>query len=191
MAMENKMEDSIGNHRHHWATQRVDPMGRAPSFVYGSSLTALPTQYCQTTMDGETPQKKLSATMRAIRFGGFQSGGYSDETARVVMLTVRQDAVRVQKRRQQRRGKRDRERNDDECDDNDDANWSNWEWHWNGPLEVCWTNLDVLGNDFLSRAYHTSTLLLDRYLVVIGGMKSKCSLFIDMFLCSYRKQKSI
>ena len=102
------------------------------------------------------------------------------------MLTVKQDASRVQKPRHQRRRKRDKQRDDDEIIDGDDQ-----EWRWNRPWEVSWSNIPTTGipaghdedenspeRDFLSRAYHTSTLLLNRYLVVIGGMKCMWILFI-------------
>jgi len=179
--------------RHHWDMKRVDPMGRGPSFAYGATLTALPTLYSETA-GGDFP-RKLTATMRAIRFGGFRAGGYSNETSQVVMLTVKQDANKVRKR--QRRGKRERQHNDysDGGGDGDEDSWSTWEWHWNRPWEVGWSNITTTGmalgdddeensleRDFLSRAYHTSTLLMDRYLVVIGGMKSTGSILNEAVL---------
>lgn len=169
----------------HWDVRRMDPIGRWPSFVYGASLTALPTLYSE-TQEGALP-RKLTATMRAIRFGGFRAGGYSNETCQVFLLTVKQEASRVQKRQKKRRGKRDRQQHDYHNSDSDDENSfsTTWEWHWNRSLEVSWSNISTTGfppgdndqensmeRDFLSRAYHTSTLLLDRYLVIIGGMKS-------------------
>lgn len=175
----------------HWDMRRVDPIGRGPSFVYGSTLTALPTLYSETT-DGVLP-RKLTATMRAIRFGGFRAGGYSNETSQVVMLTVKQDAIKVRKRQRQRRGKRDRQRINHS--DDDEECWSAWEWHWNRPWKVEWSNITTTGmapgendeensleRDFLSRAYHSSTLLLDRYLVIIGGMKSTGSIVNEAVL---------
>jgi hypothetical protein len=176
--------------------KRVDPIGRGPSFVYGASLTTLPTLYSE-TVDGYLPCK-LTATMRAIRFGGFRAGGYANETSQVVMLTVKQDANKVRKR--QRRGKKDFQRND--YNESDEERWSTWEWHWNQPWEVGWSNITTTGivpgdndeensfeRDFLSRAYHTSTLLLDRYLVVIGGMKGTCILFTGLLLGFYRTRR--
>ena len=168
--------------------KRTDAIGRGPSFVYGASLTALPTLYSETTDEGLP--RKLTATMRAIRFGGFKAGGYANETSQVLMLTVTQEANRVQKRQRLRRGKRDREIESQENSDcNDDDQWSTtWEWHWNRPWEARWSTVATTGipagdndndndnspeRDFLSRAYHTSTLLLDRYLVIVGGMKGK------------------
>jgi len=179
----------LSGRRHHWDMKRVDPIGRGPSFVYGASLTTLPTLYSE-TVDGDLP-RKLTATMRAIRFGGFRAGGYANETSQVVMLTVKQDANKVRKR--QRRGKRDFERND--SNGSDEERWSTWEWHWNQSWEVRWSNITTTGiapgdndeensfeRDFLSRAYHTSTLLLDRYLVVIGGMKATGSIVNEAIL---------
>eukprot|EP00531_Pseudo-nitzschia_arenysensis_P020335 CAMPEP_0116116168 /NCGR_PEP_ID=MMETSP0329-20121206/894_1 /TAXON_ID=697910 /ORGANISM="Pseudo-nitzschia arenysensis, Strain B593" /LENGTH=550 /DNA_ID=CAMNT_0003609645 /DNA_START=412 /DNA_END=2064 /DNA_ORIENTATION=+ len=190
-------EPGDSDHRHHWAMERKDPVGGVPSFVYGASLTALPTlyDYSESTESG-TPHK-LTATMRAIRFGGFRAGGYSNETSQVVLLTVKQDANRVQKRQRKRRGKRDKQRDDDDRSEVDDEDsWcSTWEWHWNRPSEVRWSNIRTTGippggsdeensleRDILSRAYHTSTLLLDRYLVVIGGMKSTSSVLNESVL---------
>ncbi len=178
-------ESSVSDNRHHWAMERKDPVGGAPSFVYGASLTALPTLYDYSETTQPNAPHKLTATMRAIRFGGFRAGGYSNESSQVVMLTVKQDANRVQKRQRKRRGKRDKLHDDDMSDADDGDSWcSTWEWHWNRPSQVRWSNISTTGippgrsdeansveRDFLSRAYHTSTLLLDRYLVVIGGMK--------------------
>ena len=163
--------------------EQVDPIGRPPCFVYGASLTALPTLY---DYSETTEPHKLAVTMRAIRFGGFRAGGYSNETCQVVLLTVKQDANRVEKRQRKRRGKRDKQHGDDENRESDDEeSWSTtWEWQWNRPWEVSWSRItttgippggseeeDSLERDILSRAYHTATLLLDRYLVVLGGMK--------------------
>ena len=174
---------------------RADAMGRGPSYVYGASLTALPTLYSEIP-EGTEPHK-LTATMRAIRFGGFRAGGYSNETSSIFMLTVKQDAIKVGKRGQ-RRGKRER---DYDGDGGGEDHRTTREWHWNQPSEIEWSTIDTTGieasnndeedsseRDFLSRAYHTATLLLDRYLVIIGGMKCK---FIDRFrftlLCVARR----
>ncbi|GKZ00578.1 hypothetical protein MPSEU_001010000 [Mayamaea pseudoterrestris] len=84
--------------------------------VYGATLTT------------------LDAT-RALRFGGFLSGGYANETHHVAILTVDYD--------------------------NGSAQWT--------PQET--SHYNVLPAS-LARAYHSATLLLGRYLIVIGGMKS-------------------
>jgi len=178
-------------HRH-WEMKRAEAIGQGPSFVYGATLTALPTLYSETS-EGKSP-RTLTATMRAIRFGGFRAGGYSNETSQTVMLTVKQEATKVRKRRQ-RRGKRDRQRINDDGEDGNEDSWSTLEWHWNRPWEIEWSPVATTGiargyndeensseRDFLSRAYHTSTLLLDRYLVVIGGMKSTNSVINEAIL---------
>ena len=123
--------------------------------------------------------------MRAIRFGGFRAGGYSNETSQVSMLTVKQEGKPIRRRQERRqRQPKDSDGDDSDIDDCDDATWEwQWEWSW----EASWSDVattgmapddddddddeDSFNRDFLSRAYHTSTLLLDRYLVVIGGMK--------------------
>jgi len=185
---------SISGNRHNWGMEQVDPIGRPPCFVYGASLTALPTLY---DYSETTEPHKLAATMRAIRFGGFRAGGYSNETCQVVLLTVKQDANRVEKRQRKRRGKRDKQHGDDENSESDDEeSWSTtWEWQWNRPWEVSWSRITTTGippggsgeensleRDILSRAYHTATLLLDRYLVVLGGMKSTSSVLNESVL---------
>jgi len=102
------------------------------------------------------------------------------------MLTVKQDAIRVQKRQQRRRGKRERHFND--SSDDGEESWSALEWQWNRQWEVEWSNITTTGitdmyEQFLPRAYHSSTLLLDRYLVVIGGMIS------TFVLCNFSPDK--
>jgi hypothetical protein len=182
------VKTDVSLRHHHWDMKRVDPMGRGPSFAYGASLTALPTLYSESS--GAGLPSKLTTTMRAIRFGGFRAGGYSNETSQVLMLTVKQEASMVRKR--QRRGKRDRQLYGDSGGDDCEESSSTWEWHWNRPCEVSWSNIRTTGispgendeensseRDFLSRAYHTSTLLLGRYLVVIGGMKCTFIVFTD------------
>eukprot|EP00536_Pseudo-nitzschia_multiseries_P005339 jgi/Psemu1/65045/estExt_Genemark1.C_990073 len=165
--------------RHHrWKVKSLEP-GRSPSFVYGATLTPLPTEY-DLTLDGEHPPR-LTVRMRAVRFGGFRAGGYSNETSLVSILTLKQKA---HGRRRQRRGKRDREPSNDTMGDGGDDSLREWEWQWDQQLECDWSNVVTYGvapgdydepgsseRDFLSRAYHTSTLLLNRYLVVLGGMK--------------------
>jgi len=171
---------------HPWEMKRLDSSGGGNSFVYGATLTALPTQYAETAYG-------LTATMRAVRFGGFRDGGYSNETSQVSMLTIKQESTKV--RRQRRRGKRERQHENNADDDDNQESWSSLEWQWDRPREANWSNIaptgiepgdndhaDSLERDFLSRAYHTSVLLLDRYLVVIGGMKSTGSTLNEAIL---------
>jgi len=114
-----------------WQTLRLTTPVR-PSFAYGATLTAL---------DGN----------RAVRFGGFRSGGYNDETCQVALLTVHSD---------------------------DTARWEIVE-------TTCHEAGDhtssALSNNnsaaYLSRAYHTATLLRNRYLLVLGGMQSHSSVW--------------
>lgn len=48
---------------------QLSPQGQRPSFVYGATLTALDDR-------------------RAVRFGGFQGGGYTNESNKVALLTL-------------------------------------------------------------------------------------------------------
>ncbi|GAX20288.1 hypothetical protein FisN_6Hh239 [Fistulifera solaris] len=91
-----------------------------PLFVYGASFTALDSN-------------------RAVRFGGFCSGGYSSETSQVVLLTLNGTTAswRVVSCKRQSGG---------------------------DPMSQDWSLR-------LSRAYHTATLLFDRYLLILGGMQ--------------------
>ena len=82
----------------------------------------------------------------AIRFGGFRAGGYSHETDQVAILTVREDTGEGTETRTECR-----------------ANW-----------QVVTTTNPRFGA--LSRAYHAATLVGDRYLVIIGGMKTTRSI---------------
>lgn len=186
------MEDNSGVSRrrpHRWEMKQCET-GRQAPFVYGATLTALPTEYSVTT-DGDNPPR-LKVRMRAVRFGGFRAGGYSNETSQVSMLTLEQEA---HARRRQTRGKRDREPTHDASGDDDQDSVHNWKWQWDPQLEINWSkisttgvlpgdydNEDTLERPFLSRAYHTATLLLDRYLVVLGGMKSDFSILNEAIL---------
>lgn len=103
--------------------------------TYGSSLTVLDSS-------------------RAVRFGGFRSGGYSNETSQVCVLKYNSDSHQatwqVQKCKLHSSGK--------------DASTS-------AQFQNC-----------LARAYHTSTLLFGRYLLVTGGMQSHTSIWSPIVL---------
>ena len=101
-----------------WITIQPSMAGPLES-VYGASLTT------------------LDAT-RVIRFGGFRSGGYSNETHHVAVLTMDYE--------------------------NRSANWT-----------LPAPSFGAVLPASLSRAYHTATLLLGRYLIILGGMKSHSS----------------
>ena len=123
-----------------WRWQRLPPtlsgnVDQFVSFVYGSSLTAI-----------------NSST--AVRFGGFRSGGYSDETDQIVVLTV------VEGEREGSQFTPGR------CEA---AEW-----------QVVTTTNPQFGAP--SRAYHTATLVAGRYLVIIGGMKSTRSILVPAIL---------
>lgn len=64
-----------------WSKSRIMPCTNSQtSFVYGASLTAL---------EDDIMEEDGSHVARAIRFGGFQAGGYSNEVNQVWLLTVR------------------------------------------------------------------------------------------------------
>lgn len=92
-----------------------------PSFVYGASLTPI----------DET---------RAVRVGGFRSGGYSGETNQVCVLRVNEDNV------------------------------------------VNWETIETNGTPPMARAYHSATLVQNRYLVILGGMTTRGSILQEAIL---------
>mmetsp|Transcript_4404 Transcript_4404/g.9764 ORF Transcript_4404/g.9764 Transcript_4404/m.9764 type:complete len:567 (-) Transcript_4404:151-1851(-) len=104
-----------------WRWTRLSPQHHA-SFVYGASLTALPS-----VMEDGVP------VARALRFGGFESGGYSDETNEIWLLSVKEEQ---------------------------------------NEMMASWERIDdsVNHHRVMPRAYHSATLVADRYLVIIGGM---------------------
>ena len=109
-----------------WTWDILRPEGPR-SFVYGATLTAL---------DEHT----------ALRFGGFRSGGYSDETNQVALLSIRQETE-------------------------------------NGPWKAEWKDLPTQNSHLAHpRAYHTATLIQDRYLVIIGGMMWRESIIKEAIL---------
>ena len=57
----------------------IPPTRHRTSFVYGASLTALPNHV----------SRNGDHVAQAVRFGGFESGGYSNETNEVWLLTLR------------------------------------------------------------------------------------------------------
>lgn len=66
-----------------WSLESLHPAHNA-SYVYGASLTPLvPSSAGGPNSDGKTA--------RAVRFGGFRSGGYSDETMQVSILTLQDE----------------------------------------------------------------------------------------------------
>lgn len=102
------------------------PGGEQPSFVYGATITAID--------EG-----------RAVRFGGFQAGGYLHETNDVALLTLKLDEQ--------------------------------------GHVSiVTWETVIPSGRLPSGRAYHSATLILNRFIVVIGGMSSRGSLLDEAIL---------
>ena len=113
-----------------WRWSRLQPRGERAAFVYGASLTPLP--------------NTTSNVARALRFGGFRSGGYSDETNELMMLTL-----------------------------TDGENYLSAEW------KVIPTQNPQLA---APRAYHSATLVDDRFLFIIGGMMHRESMLKEAIL---------
>lgn len=124
-----------------WTWNRLNPQG--PShFVYGSSLTTL----------DET---------RALRLGGFLSGGYSGETNDICLLTIQESGAQ-----------QEQDNNDDNSNGNENQN-----------LIARWEVLTPQNCQYCPpRAYHTTTLLGGRYLFVVGGMTSSGSILNEAIL---------
>eukprot|EP00977_Amphora_coffeiformis_P020776 scaffold8471_cov184-Amphora_coffeaeformis.AAC.21 len=98
-----------------------------------------------------TPFTKNNACA-AIRYGGFRAGGYSHETNQVALLCLEE-----------------KQQNDD---DDDVPVATSWE-----VLQIETQSGEALHRvDHkigLSRAYHAAELVLDRFLVIIGGIQSR------------------
>jgi hypothetical protein len=117
-----------------WSMTSVLPTSSA-GFVYGASLTPLP---------GLTEENGTSV-FRAVRYGGFRAGGYSNETNEVALLTI------FEKQGQ--------------------------------PPFAKWTVIETNDNQSsLGRAYHTATLLMNRYILFVGGMRSHGSILQNSIL---------
>jgi len=129
------------SHTKTWGWSRLMPeRGCGTSFVYGASLTALP----PINNTANNPNVHIA---KAVRFGGFAGGGYSQETNEVWVLTIRDEE------------------------------------HSDGMLSqtASWERITTKGMA-RPRAYHTATLLHDRYLVVIGGMTESGSIIEEAIL---------
>jgi len=124
-----------------WGWTCLDPRySDEPTFVYGASLTPLPPalseemekdRFMRTCPD--VIEKNIA---KAIRFGGFEGGGYSGETNEVWVLTIVDY-------------------------DHEDSSLDQF---------AVWEKMDTQGPSPRARAYHSATLIHDRYLVIIGGM---------------------
>ena len=212
----------LGNKR--WSMEQLQPQHRS-NFVYGSTLTPLPTIYHRKSQqqqqkesddddegdEGDDDKDKsgmkimesttkeiatedddnnnnmnssssssskspsnivVIAEMRALRFGGFRAGGYSNETQQVSMLTIKEvvveeDITSLPTRRRTGFPGQFFQRQRQEQQQQRSLSSSTWVADWTDIP----TTLPSPGVVDLSRAYHSATLLLNRYLVIIGGMK--------------------
>jgi len=123
--------------------------------VYGATFTAI-------------------SDTQAIRFGGFCSPGFSDETNQIALLTLHSDS---------NDNNDDNDGNDDNTDMTQQEDLPNegrgQEEELSSVLHASWEVIETKNSppaEYLARAYHTATLLKGRYLVIIGGMKSSKSL---------------
>lgn len=135
------LQKGLKAHASNWGWTRLAPQySDEPSFVYGASLTPLPPAISE-EMEKDRFMRARSGILKknvgkAVRFGGFQGGGYRGETNEVWVLTIV------------------------DYDYEDDT------------LEqfAVWEKIETNGPSPRARAYHSATLIHDRYLVVIGGM---------------------
>lgn len=158
-----------------WGWTRLNPRCLTPpfSFVYGASLTALPSALAKEMekdrfmksnyyhRSGKIINRNVS---KAIRFGGFEGGGYSGESNQVWILTIV----------------------DYEFEDETLDQFAVWE-----KIETQQQEQEH-GTNFhpSARAYHSATLLYDRYLLIIGGMTSSGSC-IDESILDIKEMKWI
>ena len=216
---------------HRWKMERLQPTNRT-QFVYGASLTPLPTIYhrhrhqkSQQESKGQNKHKqkkgigddnnndkdknsidydgsqhqhqhqKSSKTvvlseMRALRFGGFRAGGYSNETSAVSLLSIKEvmnDDLGEEEQQEPSSSRRHRLtgfpgrffRRHQNQQQHSSTSWvaewtdiscSSFPRNSDNSMSIDDDN-DDLDKDNLSRAYHSATLILNRYLLVIGGMK--------------------
>mmetsp|Transcript_22944 Transcript_22944/g.56532 ORF Transcript_22944/g.56532 Transcript_22944/m.56532 type:complete len:617 (-) Transcript_22944:13-1863(-) len=136
-----------------WPWTRIMPgYNSRPSFSYGASLTALD---ATVTEDG-------CHVARAIRFGGFMSGGYSNEVNQVWVMTVRSEPNK-------------------DCSSSSNDPWRTTydPWRTSVSWELVPTHNPQCG---APRAYHTATLIAGRYLVVLGGMMWRESILGEAIL---------
>ncbi len=124
-----------------WGWTRLSPRYTdEPTFVYGASLTPLPPALSE-EMEKDRFMRVRPGIIeknvaKAVRFGGFEGGGYSGETNEVWVLTIV-----------------DYDYEDDSLDQ-----------------FAVWEKMETQGPSPRARAYHSATLIHDRYLVIIGGM---------------------
>ncbi|KAL7545117.1 hypothetical protein ACHAWF_008476 [Thalassiosira exigua] len=136
-----------------WGWNHIEPSYSAPPvFVYGASLTPLPS-FLSHRMEKDRRMKlrpgwKKVDIAKAVRFGGFERGGYSGETNDVWILTIV------------------------DIENEDDT------------LQQCaiWDKIETNGPAPRARAYHSATLIHDRYLVIIGGMTHQGSVLEECML---------
>lgn len=135
------LEKGIKAHTSNWGWTRLAPRFLdEPTFVYGASLTPLPPALSE-EMEKDRfmlsrPEIIKMNVAKALRFGGFEGGGYSGETNEVWVLTIV-----------------DYDYEDDTLDQ-----------------FAVWEKIETHGSSPRARAYHSATLIHDRYLVIIGGM---------------------
>jgi len=135
------LQKGLEAHNSNWGWTRLTPrFSDEPTFVYGASLTPLPPALSE-EMEKDRfmrlrPGVIKKNVAKAVRFGGFEGGGYSGETNEVWVLTIV-----------------DYDYEDDTLDQ-----------------FAVWEKMETQGPRPKARAYHSATLIHDRYLVIIGGM---------------------
>ena len=135
------LEKGIKAHTSNWGWTRLSPrFSDEPTIVYGASLTSLPPALSEDMEKDRfmrvSPGINKKNVAKAVRFGGFEGGGYSGESNEVWVLTIV-----------------DYDYEDDTLDQ-----------------FAVWEKIETHGSSPRARAYHSATLIHDKYLVIIGGM---------------------
>ena len=87
------LTEGSNSHTSNWGWTRLSPRySDEPTFVYGASLTPLPAAISE-EMEKDRFMKVNPGIIdrnvaKAVRFGGFESGGYTNETSEVWVLTI-------------------------------------------------------------------------------------------------------
>eukprot|EP00573_Skeletonema_grethae_P011726 CAMPEP_0201699036 /NCGR_PEP_ID=MMETSP0578-20130828/21987_1 /ASSEMBLY_ACC=CAM_ASM_000663 /TAXON_ID=267565 /ORGANISM="Skeletonema grethea, Strain CCMP 1804" /LENGTH=570 /DNA_ID=CAMNT_0048185701 /DNA_START=89 /DNA_END=1801 /DNA_ORIENTATION=+ len=135
------LKKGLEAHNSNWGWTRLSPRySDEPTFVYGASLTPLPPALSE-EMEKDRFMRVRPGIIeknvaKAVRFGGFEGGGYSGETNEVWVLTIVDY-------------------------DYEDSSLDQF---------AVWEKMETQGPSPRARAYHSATLIHDRYLVIIGGM---------------------
>jgi len=148
-----RLQKGIKSHTSDWGWTRLTPRySSEPIFVYGASLTSLPAAL-STAMERDRFMKDRPGLLKktvakAIRFGGFKGGRYTNPTNELWVLTIVDY-------------------------DYEDGTWDQF---------AAWDKIETNGFSPRARAFHSATLIHERWLVVIGGMANQGSCLEESIL---------